>query len=442
MGGVINIITSHPDAPTLELKPQYGNHNSPKFDFFASDQWNKVVGGRSKAASCTPTGFRSSRRSSAVRSTTTPTSSTRTSPASSSSIPSDRVQGFVRAGYFSENRNNGKIGELNDTRWTTVNGGVRARLARRQRSAGAPLRRRPARALQLPRGDQRRDARATSSAWRPTRTCRPTASAAWRSGRRRSARSNAFSAGFDWRWVDGESQEAAYVASVPTVIVPSPEVPDRRARRRRRCRCSAYSGGIAAEPRRVRAGHLHADRQAGAHAERARRSAGTTTTATTSRRRSRPGCRRRTTGPSIPDTQRHRRQPAHRARCITRSDRVSFWGAVNSGFRAPTLTELYRQFSVGAITTRPNDQLAARAAGRRGSRASTSRRRRTSRSASPGSTTSSPTRCSNVTLIADAGAEAEHPARRSVQRRADRRRVPPRHGVALLRRATSTTTRR
>src|SRR5205085_8967704 len=40
------------------------------------------------------------------------------------------------------------------------------------------------------------------------------------------------------------------------------------------------------------------------------------------------------------------------------TDRVSFWGAVNSGFRAPTLTELYRQFSVGAVTTRPNDQLA------------------------------------------------------------------------------------
>ncbi len=31
---------------------------------------------------------------------------------------------------------------------------------------------------------------------------------------------------------------------------------------------------------------------------------------------------------------------------------------MNSGFRAPTLTELYRQFSVGAITTRPNDLLA------------------------------------------------------------------------------------
>jgi iron complex outermembrane receptor protein len=39
------------------------------------------------------------------------------------------------------------------------------------------------------------------------------------------------------------------------------------------------------------------------------------------------------------------------------TDRVSLWGAANSGFRAPTLTELYRQFAVGAVTTRPNDQL-------------------------------------------------------------------------------------
>ena len=39
------------------------------------------------------------------------------------------------------------------------------------------------------------------------------------------------------------------------------------------------------------------------------------------------------------------------------TDRVSVWGAANSGFRAPTLTELYRQFSVGAVTTFPNGDL-------------------------------------------------------------------------------------
>jgi iron complex outermembrane receptor protein len=39
------------------------------------------------------------------------------------------------------------------------------------------------------------------------------------------------------------------------------------------------------------------------------------------------------------------------------TDKITAWGALHTGFRAPTLTELYRQFSVGAITTRPNDQL-------------------------------------------------------------------------------------
>src|SRR6185295_17874192 len=47
----------------------------------------------------------------------------------------------------------------------------------------------------------------------------------------------------------------------------------------------------------------------------------------------------------------------HAAALYHVSDTVSVWGAANSGFRAPTLTELYRQFSVGAVTTRPNDQL-------------------------------------------------------------------------------------
>src|SRR5215471_14009805 len=42
MGGVINIITSRPARKTLELDPTYGNHNSPKFDFLASNQWDKI----------------------------------------------------------------------------------------------------------------------------------------------------------------------------------------------------------------------------------------------------------------------------------------------------------------------------------------------------------------------------------------------------------------
>src|SRR5204862_7907703 len=39
------------------------------------------------------------------------------------------------------------------------------------------------------------------------------------------------------------------------------------------------------------------------------------------------------------------------------SDRVSAWGDIGAGFRAPTLNELYRQFRVGNVLTLANNQL-------------------------------------------------------------------------------------
>ena len=41
---------------------------------------------------------------------------------------SDRVSMFFRGGYFKEDRVNGKVGEVNDTKWTAVGGGVRVRM--------------------------------------------------------------------------------------------------------------------------------------------------------------------------------------------------------------------------------------------------------------------------------------------------------------------------
>ena len=170
---------------------------------------------------------------------------------------------------------------------------------------------------------------------------------------------------------DGSTATARRTRTSPTV----PTVDRPASRRRRRCRCSA-SRRHAAEPRRVRAGHLHADRQARAHAERARRSLAQ--------------LRRPQSGDDGGDRPADGQQPAvdsrtattpssarTSARSITSSDRVSVWGAANSGFRAPTLTELYRQFSVGAVTTRPERPSWARAPGRRRGWASTSRRRAT-----------------------------------------------------------------
>ena len=221
----------------------------------------------SKAASSTPTVFRSSHRASAARSTTTPTSTTATSACKLEYTPTDRLSAFFRAGYFSEERVNGKIGEVNDTRWTTGNGGVRCPGCRTTANLQARVFvDRQKRALQLPRRDQRGDDAQTSCDWRPISTCRPTASAAWCSGRRRSARTHAFSAG-DRLALGRRRQPGGCV--------------------RRRCADGDRSAGVtqpaalsvqarlgrhAAEPGRLRAGHLHADIEAGRHAQRARRS--------------------------------------------------------------------------------------------------------------------------------------------------------------------------
>src|SRR5919201_2038187 len=42
MGGVINIVTSRPARRSVDFKTQYGNRNSPKADFFASDVWGRL----------------------------------------------------------------------------------------------------------------------------------------------------------------------------------------------------------------------------------------------------------------------------------------------------------------------------------------------------------------------------------------------------------------
>src|SRR6185295_17061170 len=47
----------------------------------------------------------------------------------------------------------------------------------------------------------------------------------------------------------------------------------------------------------------------------------------------------------------------HAAALYKVSDRLSVWGGTSWGFRAPTLNELYRQFSVGTVVTQSNDQL-------------------------------------------------------------------------------------
>jgi outer membrane receptor protein involved in Fe transport len=171
-------------------------------------------------------------------------------------------------------------------------------------------------------------------------------------------RRNAFSGGFDFRWVEGESQEAAYVASVPTVITPFPDG------------CPAgLACGTQAATQSVQRFSGGSQQSLGAFVQDIFTPIDKlvlTLSARVDRWNNYNGHNLETTvaglptvnnRPSIPDTNDTVLSP-HLGALYHASDRVSLWGAANSGFRAPTLTELYRQFSVGAITTRPNENLA------------------------------------------------------------------------------------
>jgi outer membrane receptor protein involved in Fe transport len=346
MGGVINIFTSHPTRRTVEAKTQYGNHNSPKVDFFASDQWNTVAAAVEGSFLHTD-GFPIVAAIERGPIDNNANVEYKNLTGKLEFTPSDRFQGFFRAGYFSENRNNAKVGEVNDTRWTTVNGGIRSHLpddSDLQARVFGDVQRAHFNFLAVTNAATIRNiVRLATDQNVPTNGVGGMAQWSKAFGRR-----NAFSAGFDFRWVEGESQEGAYVAAVPTSIVGVTQAATLSVQR--------FSGGAQQSlgafvqdiftpfDRLVLTLSARVDRWNNYNGHNLE-----TTVAT--------GLPTVNNRPSIADSNDTVVSP-HLGALYHASDRVSLWGAANSGFRAPTLTELYRQFSVGAITTRPNSELA------------------------------------------------------------------------------------
>ena len=142
---------------------------------------------------------------------------TGTSPASFST-QTDRVSAFVRGGYFTEDRVNAKVGEVNDTRWTTASGGVRillpdtstlqARLFVDDQTFHATFLAvtNPATTRNVVRlaTDQTVPVKGVGGMVQWSKTI---------------GTSHVFSAGTDWRWVDGDSIDDSFIAATPTVIV-------------------------------------------------------------------------------------------------------------------------------------------------------------------------------------------------------------------------------
>jgi outer membrane receptor protein involved in Fe transport len=356
MGGVINIITARPSRQQVDLRTQYGNNNSPKFDVFASDRWNNI------GAAFEGSFFKTDGFPIVAPIERGPIDNNADVAYSNVSgkvdyAPSDRVNAFVRGGYFSENRNNGKIGELNDTRWTTINGGARIRLPDNsdlQTRIYGDVSRAHFNFLAVTNAATTRNiVRLATDQNVPTDGVGASGSWTKTIGGR-----NVLSAGADWRWVDGDSEESAYVAAVPTVIVPFPGgCPPNLVCGTQQATLSVQrvSGGT----QQISGGFVQDIFTPSSQLV-------ITLSARVDRWSNYDGHNLETTVSTGQPTGNNRPSIPERSDTVVSprgavlyhvSDRVSLWGAANSGFRAPTLTELYRQFSVGTVTTFPNGDL-------------------------------------------------------------------------------------
>jgi outer membrane receptor protein involved in Fe transport len=356
MGGVINIITSRPSQRTIEVKPQYGSNNTPKFDFFASDRWNKV-GAAVEGSFLNTDGFPivAARERGPIDNNADVEYKNVTGKLEYNAT--DRFNAFFRAGYFTEARNNAKVGELNDTRWTTVNGGIRTRLrddSDLQARVFVDKQRAHFNFLAVTNAAaQRNIVRLATDQHVPTNGVGGMAQ--WT---KVFGQAHVFSAGADWRWVDGDSEEDAFVAAVPTVIVPfdggcPPALP-----------CGTQQAALSVQ--RISGGTQQITGGFVQDIFTPTSKLVLTLSARVDRWRNYGGHNLETTVATGQPTANNRTSIQDRTDTILSprvaalyhvSDHVSVWGAANSGFRAPTLTELYRQFSVGAVTTFPNSVL-------------------------------------------------------------------------------------
>jgi outer membrane receptor protein involved in Fe transport len=267
---------------------------------------------------------------------------------------SDNLHMFFRTGYFSENRGNGKIDEVNDTQWTSLSGGVQGHLHDGSELEGtlygdnehfhstfmAVPATTPVRNTVRLSVDQHvpTDALGYMVQWSKTLGSK-----------------NFLSAGTDYHWVEGESQEGNYNATGPVLSPVQAAV----------LALNRQSGG--------------SQRLVGAFAQDLFTPMSNLTITVAARIdhwlnydphnleqaiipgtavNNKPACS--TTGGVPPSCLDDRSDTAVSPRVGARyqiNERVSAWGDIGGGFRAPTLNELYRQFRVGTTLTLPNDQL-------------------------------------------------------------------------------------
>jgi len=340
MGGVINFVTNPVTPKTVGVKAQYGSRNTPKVDFLGSHVWGKL--GVTVDGNVFDTdGYAIVRANERGRVDNNAAARFWNLNVKLDYAATDRVRTFVRAGYFNENRDNGKAStidgteEANDTTWRAASAGVRVRMPDRsdlQATVFTDVETFHSNFLAVPASTPARNiGRMTLTQTVPTTSVGGMAQ--WS---RALGPKQYFTAGTDFRWVDGDSEENGLDGVTGTqvtlkrvsggtqrsvgmfvqdVIVPMPQL--------------TLTLSARVDSWRNYDGHNLETSLIGAPVNNV---------------------------PSLPTRSDTVASPRAAARYhLTR--RVDVWGDIGWGFRAPTLNELYRQFRVGQTLTLANNTL-------------------------------------------------------------------------------------
>ena len=222
MGGLINIVTMAPARRTLQLRTQYGNLRSPKIDVHASDVWGRV-GVAVDAGLFDTDGYPTVVADERGVIDGNSTASFKNLNVKLDYAATDRVRAFVRGSLFREERNNGKIttfdpltDEANDTTWKTASGGLRMRLPDQsevQATVFADVETFRSNNVAVPNTVLRNIGRLSlmqtvpsSSVGGMVQWARPITGV------------HLLTAGMDWRWTDGDSEERVLDATTGTTV--------------------------------------------------------------------------------------------------------------------------------------------------------------------------------------------------------------------------------
>ena len=341
LGGAISISTVRPTRRMADVRAQYGNHSSPKFDFFAGDVYGKVglmVDGSFFRSDGFPIVIASERglvddqSNDAFKNVNFKADFTATS----------NVNGFVRAGRFHEDRDNGKHSTIdgteegNNTTWKYVSGGLRVVLpgsSGLQVNVFGNVEEYFSNFLAVPAATPARSlGRMSLNQLVPTKDTGGMVQ--WT----KSFSKQLFSAGTDWHWVRGDSNEDAFDAVRGQTIITN------RVSGGTQRNIGGYVQDMIAPINNLEITlSARVDSWSNYNAHNLE-----VTTAT--------GAPTANNNPNLAGQDDTVVTP--RAAAIYHAtDKISVWGDLGSGFRAPTLNELYRRFSKGTVLTLPNNAL-------------------------------------------------------------------------------------